>query len=197
MQWSNGSVESREDLYSPEIFGTGARFGSDRGGSTGEPLGLARRLCGDEIKADEARARYRNMGKINLKCLYRHPLTGALLLFVPVLPIGYRVDAYGRPNRVGLKYEAVFDAHARQALTAPPMGSDEYAKALLRGDPELDAAICDLIGTRGEGATRLGARDYEANNLLELLWDSIARLSEDVDVIARGCGLVVALTGTI
>jgi hypothetical protein len=200
MMWSNGSVECREDLYSAKIFGARSDFAPDRDAlSADEAVRLTDRFHGGLIEPDAARARRRNMGKINLTCFYRHPLTNVYpLVFVPVLPIEFRVNPDGGPNRLGLRYEAVFDAHARHASAAPPKGSKGYGETLLRGDRGLDAAISDLIGMREGTATRTALTDGgEANNLLELLHDCISRLSEDVDVVARACGLVVAFTAKL
>lgn len=188
LRWSYGTLASRSDLYAPRVFGATSNFRCACGELFGESVvGQLCLKCRVTVEADFQLARRIRLGDMNISARCINPITKVTIFRFPILPIFYRVSGDGSPTILGRKYEELVDINFCIPRIDELRNSDEH--------PELQLAIDDLFGEFELSLTNEPM--CEPKSLVELLFQSIALLRNDVDIVSRALGLAIEFSGVM
>lgn len=192
--WSYGVVTNVNDLYAPRIFGARRNLVCECGALRGE--GNASDTCSHcwvEVESDTREARRRRMGRVELPCHWKNPLTDTWYTEFPIIPVGFRASADDEPNVLGMAYEELIRVKLRLSEALPPKDDERYiAGGFLRGHPDLDAVMLRIFLGGASGAPL--PPDVTLLNdgcLLWLLVTTLIKVDLHVASVARACGLAL------
>jgi hypothetical protein len=189
---SFGKVDSKEDLYSPAIFGPAQDNACVCGKYKGEEhAGLICHKCGVKVDGNSAALRSMRCGHVSLSIPCKHPLSDEVSMEAfPVAPINLRVSGEegSTLTRLGLKYEELIDYNNLIRKSLPDKSDDSYYHALINMPEEsrhLQELLKEIVGNKSVDA----ADGFDKDSILGIMNLNLLVADKDVPLYFHLMGM--------
>ncbi len=199
-------IRTVQELYSEDIFGKAQLPKCACGALVGTNLvGQHCMTCGTNVVVDRSGKRRQLIGRLELVNFVSHPVDtnappdwddcgvpGLIINSLPIAPIAYRIDEFGKPNAIGKKYEEIVSMNEELGIKASAAINIDSEREIMRNaQAVLRFAIDDLIGFSGAiGGARPGTMLFE-------FWDALITFDPNAITLARSCLLSLAIISRI